>query len=317
MNIICIHCNKTFPPHSIKKHEKSCLCNDLNGVFCHFCDKRILKRKIDKRNKHFFCDSRCYHNHKRSSNNSGGGFNLKEKCRYCSSSITIPNIERHEKSCMYNDTNKMLCIYCNKRILKIKKGDGKYCTTKCHYEHQKTITPNRHRNCVICNNFFILPSYKGYRKTCSRKCMLKLIQNNSIENINCGARAGYRYSKRIYYKNILLDSSWEYDLAVWMDRNNIEWIRDRKNYFMWDDNGTRRRYTPDFLLPKYGVYLDPKNSYLMKQARKKIAFVRKHSNIYIITGSVKHLKRQINKILLADKKKKLKYENQNKKTEIF
>lgn len=35
----------------------------------------------------------------------------------------------------------------------------------------------------------------------------------------------------------------------------------------WDDDGKQRRYVPDFYLPKYDLYLDPKNDYLIKKIR--------------------------------------------------
>jgi len=46
-----------------------------------------------------------------------------------------------------------------------------------------------------------------------------------------------------------MDSSWEVNIAKWLDINNIKWIRDRKINFIWTNiNGIKRRYYSDFYL---------------------------------------------------------------------
>jgi hypothetical protein len=68
-----------------------------------------------------------------------------------------------------------------------------------------------------------------------------------------------RLKKRtIEYKGILLDSSWEYELAKRLDSINIKW--DRPKPLKWkDEEGFIHNYFPDFYLLDYNLYLDPKN----------------------------------------------------------
>jgi len=73
----------------------------------------------------------------------------------------------------------------------------------------------------------------------------------------------------IEYKGILLDSSWELALAKRLDYLNVEWIR--PDPIPWIDNiGNSHNYFADFYLPKYNLYLDPKNPAALKSQELKV-----------------------------------------------
>lgn len=86
----------------------------------------------------------------------------------------------------------------------------------------------------------------------------------------------------LIYKGILLDSSWELELAKRLDSLEIEWIR--PNPIPWiDDDGITHNYFPDFYLPKQDLYLDPKNPHAIKVQQKKLKkILTQYSNIVII-----------------------------------
>lgn len=74
-------------------------------------------------------------------------------------------------------------------------------------------------------------------------------------------------STRVYKKKegteVLLDSSWEEELAIRLDILDIEWVRPEP--IVWEDaEGKKHNYFPDFYLTSYNLYVDPKNP----QARK-------------------------------------------------
>lgn len=228
----------------------------------------------------------------------GNGFTLKVECDICHRQITAANLGRHKVLCVQG--KKCLRESCTNII----SGKGirrrKYCSIECNYLHKIECGDKKRTDlsCVICGNLYTVKRKYKYityaRKTCSQKCLLELIGRNSTENINCGARAGFSRTKRLYYKNILFDSKWEYDLALWLDNHNIIWERSRKIFFRWTDpEGKNRRYTPDFYLSQFDIYLDCKNSYLMKIDAPKIRRVRKKHKIILITGSLKHIKKKI------------------------
>lgn len=151
-------------------------------------------------------------------------------------------------------------------------GEGPYIPRK---KQVKTA------QCEFCGKLFQHPALKS-RKTCSDSCSKELTRKKAQENPNCGGETNF---KRFVYQNILFDSSWEVEIAKWMDEHNVKWIRSRKMLFRWTDSlGNKRRYYPDFYLPDFNVYLDPKNKYLMEKDREKIEAAQRENNIVVIWG---------------------------------
>lgn len=100
---------------------------------------------------------------------------------------------------------------------------------------------------------------------------------------------GWHSSKSIEYDGINLDSTYEFEVAKELDENQVKW--ERPTYFLWEDSkGVKHRYYPDFYLPEYNVYLDPKNDYLINNKTKKfgitdvekIEIVQQQNRIHII-----------------------------------
>ena len=99
---------------------------------------------------------------------------------------------------------------------------------------------------------------------------------------------GRNFRKTYYYEKngeiVILESSWELNTAVALDKEAIRWIRPTPfRYF--DDVGKERRYYPDFYLPDYDIYLDPKNEYLRTQDRRKIELVERQNGVRILVLS--------------------------------
>lgn len=109
---------------------------------------------------------------------------------------------------------------------------------------------------------------------------------NSINNPNCG---GNHTSFSIVYKGIKLDSRYELEVAKSLDENNIRWERPKPLLYKRDD-GKDHRYYPDFYLPDFNIYLDPKNDFLLNHANphtglydsEKIRRVMEANNVRII-----------------------------------
>jgi len=88
--------------------------------------------------------------------------------------------------------------------------------------------------------------------------------------------------KMIEYKGVLLDSSWELELAKRLDELEIKWIR--PDPISWvDEDGVIHNYFPDFYLEDYDLFLDPKNPYAIKVQKKKLdCLLVQYPNIIII-----------------------------------
>lgn len=150
----------------------------------------------------------------------------------------------------------------------------------------KKILLRKEVKCVVCGTIMSLqPSNK--KLTCCYKC--QMIRQSAIMVEKCKTRVNRNHWKCVrydskYYGNIHLDSTWESKLVADMEFNNIKW--EKSKYFKWiDETGKTRSYFPDFYLPDYNIYLDPKNPYLAKLDEFKINQVIKNHNIklFIIT----------------------------------
>jgi hypothetical protein len=142
------------------------------------------------------------------------------------------------------------------------------------------------QKCVICEKE--TPSWK--RKTCSKQCYSTLMKINSQQNSNCGGQKHTHRVKILNLKNevFVAESSFEVRLANILNELGIYWKR--PSYFWYtDDQGNKRRYYPDFFIPSCNVYLDPKNSYLIKTDINKIIKCANENDIKIIVLGEKYL----------------------------
>lgn len=87
----------------------------------------------------------------------------------------------------------------------------------------------------------------------------------------------------IEYNGVILDSRWEFELAKRLDYLKIRWIRPEP--LKWkDDNDILHNYFPDFYLPEFDLYLDPKNQHAYNIQIDKINILNKLYNIrWILT----------------------------------
>ena len=106
---------------------------------------------------------------------------------------------------------------------------------------------------------------------------------------------GWCSSKRIEYNGISMQSTYEVTVAKTLDENQIKWKRPEP--FQYEMNGEQHRYYPDFYLPEYNVYLDPKNDFLINNPNPrygikdsdKIHLVEKQNNVRILILDKNHL----------------------------
>lgn len=82
---------------------------------------------------------------------------------------------------------------------------------------------------------------------------------------------------------VTLDSSWEEALAQRLDDINIEWVRPETPIEYTTPDNKVHNYFPDFYLPKYNLFLDPKNPAALKAQEDKINILLNiMSNLIII-----------------------------------
>lgn len=114
-----------------------------------------------------------------------------------------------------------------------------------------------------CSNCDKLFTSKKITTTCSDVCFISIKKKNATG------------IKRKYYKNMQFDSNWEIEMAILLDKNNIIWEQP-KIAVLWKDNmGKERKYFPDFFLPDYNIFLDPKNPIVISKQKEKLDAVEK------------------------------------------
>lgn len=93
----------------------------------------------------------------------------------------------------------------------------------------------------------------------------------------------------VWYKGVLLDSSWELAMAERLDELQIKWIR--PDPIKWvDREGKTRHYFPDFYLPEQDLFLDPKNPQAYKVQKSKIDCLKKQLTNLIIISNIEDIK---------------------------
>jgi len=87
-----------------------------------------------------------------------------------------------------------------------------------------------------------------------------------------------------------LQSSYEILCSQILNDMNIKWTR--PSYINYVIDGVKRKYYPDFYLPDYDLYLDPKNDFLIEKDTKKISLVILQNNVKVIMLSKKQITKE-------------------------
>jgi hypothetical protein len=260
------------------------------------------KREITRQNKlgnfNFYCNKKCSWQNSAAKRTKYAS-KIKE-CSFCGNLFKSSTNPKSKNCCSKECAAKRSSNF-NKedRLNKIAKAlqkrvaDGLYVRPKrsgriFDKDLNKTIR-EIDQECIICRCVF---NHKSLKKTCSKNCLSKLMSHNAGNNPNCGGETNY---KRYKHKDIWMDSSWEVELAIWMDSENIIWERSKENHkFRWEDKqGKKHWYFPDFYLPGLNIYLDPKNIFLQEKDKEKLEAVVEMHGITLFVGGLDSIKQKI------------------------
>lgn len=231
-----------------------------NGKLC--CSKNHKQCPNKKESKHDYKNDKSH---------------KKVNCKYCNKEFFYSNLKQHESSCYLKPENIRTCLNCRKILNG--RDQKKYCSKKCFASHThttkkkkqsketkrkistsvKNISPTRSDalkkpvmieiKCPICGNIKKIkttaPGSFSKTKSCSKKCLSKLLSKKSIESGCGGYREGSGRSKSGYYKGVYCGSSYELIFLVY-HLNIGSNIKRCKLKIPYTYNGQNHHYYPDF-----------------------------------------------------------------------
>lgn len=148
-----------------------------------------------------------------------------------------------------------ICIFCEKSFESGFALGGHMVKCKKNPNYEK-----------IQNN--ISKSLTGKIQTKERRDLHKISMRKAVENhpesyLNSNVNGRI---KKVYYKGIILDSSWELFFVEWCDINEIKWERNKKGFkYFWKGE---RIYYPDFYLSELDLYVEIKGYIREKDIEK-------------------------------------------------
>jgi len=286
---ICKYCNKQWKNNnSLHNHENQCKLNP------------------DRLNKHY--------------NYANSKIKQTKECPYCKKLISVSNYNKHinkhqtdpdyfikienRQQVLHEGLN---CIYC-----------GKYCKNKnslAQHECRCPDNPDRIKSGGWNKGLTKGTDQRLHKLSDSVKQAHKSGKWDNVKWLNNShphsvetkqhlrevaiERGLGGYTKHIHsidYNGVSLDSSWELLVAKDLDLHNINWVRPKRISYI-DNKNKMHYYYPDFYLPDYNIYLDPKNPYLLDNDhsnmgytdRQKLEWVMSQNNVKIIVLTARDL----------------------------
>lgn len=221
--------------------------------------------------------------------------------------IYVRDIAVHEskihncKMCNCIIVDKHFCSRSCSASFNNKKRDPRSITSrkKTSVSMQKFLSDNPQ---VIESKKKNLTGWK-HTKICRRECNCCTKWFWSANNRVCCspecARINSTYRKIVHEyihegKLLKLESAWEVEIANHLTSLSVQWVR--PNHIPWIDScGKSRKYFPDFYLPEYNIYLDPKNTYQIEKSKEKLDNIQQSHSLYY--GTVQYLKEIIDNLI--------------------
>jgi hypothetical protein len=214
-------------------------------VVCSVCSKEFTIEEREKKSKdNYYCSKECS--------------DPPQECSYCKKICKNRNSKaQHEIRCKKNSdhisTDNSGIIQYNK---KLKEGlvEKKYSNQFTKAKELGLPTPEFSEDTKRkISEKSRKQKWTKQQKENHSAAMKKAVLDNpeSYSSSNQGTRV-----KKVKYKGIILDSSWEVEFAIWCDNNNIKWERNTKGFhYEWEGD---RIYYPDFYLPEMNKYVEVK-----------------------------------------------------------
>ena len=170
-------------------------------------------------------------------------------CKYCNRKLLNAGaLTVHEHCCKLNPDRKS---YYHSSNAGRKKGKTYYVWNKgLTKETDERIMKSWLKVNDMYKNGLIKPSFKGKVHSKETKQHMSELMKNRYKNgwdSICGRSKKYKYTMKDG-SIITVDGSWEYHVAEYLDKNNINWKRNTKRFEYINLKGNKSTYKPDFYL---------------------------------------------------------------------
>lgn len=197
-------------------------------------------------------------------------------CKYCGNEFDITDkpkgwMANHVRWCICNPTR-------NASVGMLIKA--RECITSKHRKSAGEKIKELHEQGVY-KNVYLKKPWLGKTHTEKTK--------NKIREKALASKHRRLRRKVVEYNGVLMDSTWELELAKRLDELKIKWSR--PDPIPWiDEEGITHNYFPDFYLEDYDIFLDPKNPHALKVQKKKIKMLLEQYNNIVIIESLEACK---------------------------
>lgn len=170
-------------------------------------------------------------------------------CQFCGREGTNRSISQHIVRCKNNPDKIVLDRKGEKNPKFGKKGCNQFTKAKSEGKIVKISDETRNKLGSANRGRMQSDNERAKRSLVMKKAVKEHPDSYSASNLN-------GRTKKILYNGIVLDGSWEYEVAKWLDKNSISWTKDVKG-FEYEWHG-KRTYFPDFYLPDLDIYVEVK-----------------------------------------------------------
>jgi len=239
------------------------------------------------------------------------------ECDICHKKFGVLRLEKHRISCEIKElASHKNCEKCGNEF---KSYSSRFCSRSCANGHsvseeQKLKTSNTlscqkrkansyslnriDKSCKYCGKLTQSINDKPTKSYCTPKCPeSKAATSQKLSIALKGKSGGYREKggrgKGCYYKEVWLDSTWEFALAQKLDELSVQWERDTgKHRFDYiDANGKVRNYYPDFFIPSLDLYIEVKGYWTSETRHKMLSVKERHKHVkFLVLESLEEIK---------------------------
>jgi endogenous inhibitor of DNA gyrase (YacG/DUF329 family) len=263
----------------LSENEAILVQNQIQKI-CPICGNPfyVIPYRTDKAK---YCSRKCYYKSQIKL--------IRLRCAICKKIFFLPPNRLHEKNfCSVKCRTiasrtrpQKICPVCHKTFKARWSGRSRqiYCSRKCMaiaYTHKLSLT------CEICGKQFTVPLSLNRRRFCSLKCSQIHWRAEIKEQYKSGRRKEslvrnqFCAYKRVDLNNQFFRSSWEANIARFLNFLGIKWIYEPERFLV--ENGT---YLPDFFLVDLQCYFEVKG-WSSKNWREKIDLFSHSHDIVVI-----------------------------------